>query len=82
LGTTALIIAMARFHTPGDVPNRVLTVSAPNTSRADRVSGRLYMNTSRLPHFFPKSTTLRCVAGRDVTTFPFSQLSTSSPQSM
>ena len=73
---------IARFHTPGDVPNRVLTVSAPNTSRAERVSGRLYMNTSRFPHFFPKSTTFLCVAGREVTGAPFSQLSTSSPQSM
>ena len=40
------------------------------------------MNTSRFPHFFPKSTTFLCVAGREVTGAPFSQLSTSSPQSM
>ena len=81
-GTRLAIRPIARFHAPGAVPNRDLTVSAPHTSLADAVSGRLYRNTSRFPHFFPKSTTLRCVAGRVTTRSPPSQHTTSSPQSM
>ena len=82
LGTRFAISAIAPFHNPGFVPNRAFTVSAPHVSLADAVSGRLYRNTSRLPHFFPKSTTFRCVAGLVTTLSPLSQHTTSSPQSM